>query len=128
MKSIISAVAFLLLGFSSFSQMEGNRYMLSAKLISTPASQVDCGTLAVAQAYEFEVIMSSIDGLEQTVIPVVISCPELKGENFFKVGANYKMEVFDADQSGYSIFNQDVIDQYNIGTNYWAGDIDRIAD
>jgi len=126
MKSILAAVTFLLIGFSSFSQMEGNRYMFTGKLIATPTSQADCGTLAVAQAYQFEVVMTSIDGYDQTNIPIVVECPDLKGENFFKVGATYKMEIFDADQTGYSIFNQDVIDQYAIGTNYWAGDIERI--
>jgi hypothetical protein len=125
MKSILTATL-LFIGFFSFSQMEGNHYMLTGKLIATPTSSADCGTLAVAQAYQFEVVMTSVDGYDQTNIPVVIQCPELKGDNFFKVGATYKMEVFDADQQGYSIFNQDVIDQYGLGTNYWAGDIERI--
>ena len=126
MKSFISSVVFLVIGFSSFSQMEGNRYMLTGKLIAVPTSQVDCGTVAVAQAYQFEVIMTNVDGYDQTSIPVVVKCPELKGSNFFKVGATYKMEIFDVDQQGYSIFNQDMIDQYGLGTNYWSGDIERI--
>jgi len=126
MKTIITFCFALIIGSSVFSQMQGERYMLTAKLISVPSSQADCGTMAVAQAYEFEIVMTDINGLDQNTIPVVISCLELKGENFFKVGATYKMEVFDADQNGYSIFNQDVIDQYNIGVNYWAGDLERI--
>ena len=126
MKAYIIFCFALFLGGSAFSQMQGERYMLTAKLINLPSNQTDCGTAATAQAYEFEVLMTNIDGLDQNTIPVIISCPELKGENFFKVGATYKMEVFDADQNGYAIVNQNLIDQYNIGINYWAGDLERI--
>jgi hypothetical protein len=126
MKTLITCFIALFIGGTAFSQMQGERYMLTAKLINVPSNQADCGNLAVAQAYEFEVIMTDITGLDENTIPEISSCPELKGENFFKVGATYKMEVFDADQNGYSIFNQDVIDQYNIGVNYWAGDMKRI--
>lgn len=126
MKAFITACLVLMIGCSAFAQLQGERFMLTAKLVAAPSTQADCGTMAIAQVYEFEVVMTNIDGYDQANIPVVVSCPELKGVQFFKIGATYKMEIFNEDQDGYSIINQDILQQYGLGTNYWAGDMKRI--
>jgi hypothetical protein len=126
MKSLLTAIIFLAASSTSISQDSPERYMFTGKLISAPANVAACGTTAAAYAYVFEVSMISDDGYAQTNIPIIVKCPDFLGENFFKPGATYKMELFNqGDNDGYSIMNEDVLEPFNLDHNYWTGDIKR---
>jgi hypothetical protein len=116
MKSLLTAIIFLAASSTSISQDSPERYMFTGKLISVPSNLAACGTTAAAYAYVFEVSMISDDGYT----------PDFLGENFFKPGATYKMELFNqGDNDGYSIMNEDVLEPFNLDHNYWTGDIKR---
>lgn len=124
MKKFIAIASLLIVSFAGKAQTS-TPYMFTGKLISTPTSQVDCGTMAFAGVYEFEIIMLSDESYTEANIPVIVPCPELFGQGFFKLGATYKMELFDNNSGiSYSIINQPVLDAYTLPNQYWAGDID----
>ena len=101
--------------------------MFTGELVAVPSAQAECGSEATAAAYEFKIIMFSDNSYDQQEIAIVIKCPKNLGANFFKVGAKYKMEVFDsAGDTDYSIINQDVLANYGLTDPYWAGDIKRV--
>ena len=126
MKSLLIAITLFAFTFSSTAQDTPERYMFTGKLVSVPTNVATCGTIAAAYAYVFEVSMISDDNYTQVNIPIIVKCPDFLGENFFKEGATYKMELFNASTDGYSIMNEDVLEPFNLDHNYWTGDIKRI--
>lgn len=126
MKSILTALFLTAISYTSISQDSPERYMFTGKLVDTPANVAACGTIAAAYVYVFEVTMISDDAYTQVNIPIIVKCPDFLGENFFKPGAIYKMELFNqGDNDGYSIMNEDVLEPFNLDHNYWTGDIKR---
>lgn len=128
MRKLFAAIAFLGLTGMAFGQSQAQTFMFTGKLISTPASTGDCGTMANAYAYEFEVGMISDGSYTDQNIAIIVKCPELYGADFFKVGTTYKIEL--SDQMGsttYGIVNNSVLNNYNLPYNYWAGDMKRIS-
>lgn len=124
MNKLIAVISIVFLSISASAQSDP--IMFTGKLISTPTAAADCGTMAIAAVYEFEVTMIGDQSYTAANIPVVIKCPELLGVDFFKVGANYKMELFDSNGgTSYSIINDAVLANYTLSHNYWAGDIVR---
>ena len=126
MKSLLIAISIFTFTFNSVAQDTPERYMFTGKLVSVPANVAACGTIAAAYAYVFEVTMISDDNYTQATIPIIVKCPDFLGDNFFKEGATYKMELFNTSSDGYSIMNEDVLEPYNLDHNYWTGDIKRI--
>lgn len=122
MNKLIAVLSIVFISLSASAQ--SNPIMFTGKLISVPTSAADCGTLAVAAVYEFEVTMIGDQSYTGANIPVIVKCPELLGANFFKMGANYKMELFDNNGgTSYGIINDAVLTNYNLPHNYWVGDI-----
>ena len=124
MNKLIAVFSIVFLSLTASAQSDP--IMFTGKLISVPTSAADCGTMAIAAVYEFEVTMIGDQNYTAANIPVVVRCPELLGADFFKVGANYKMELFDTNNgTSYSIINDSVLANYTLAHNYWAGDIVR---
>lgn len=107
-------------------QNQGNTYMFTGTLISAPGNSPACGNESHAVVYEFEISMFSDGSYSGTNVPIVVECPASKGLDFFKIGGTYKMEVFDFTNGNFSIYNQNVLDGYNLSTTYYAGDIKRL--
>lgn len=127
MRKFIIALTFTFGTMVSIAQSHGERYMFTGELLTVPTTSADCGTMANAAVYEFKVTMISDGSYAATNIAIIVKCPELLGANFFKVGATYKMEMFDTmGDVAYGIINQNVLDSYNLAYNYWAGDIKRL--
>ena len=127
MKSLLAAFILTITTLTSMAQDSPERYMFTGKLVSAPADVAACGTIAAAYTYVFEVTMISDDNYTQTTIPIIVKCPDFLGDNFFKEGATYKMELFNqGDNDGYSIMNEDVLEPFNLDHNYWTGAIRRI--
>ena len=126
MNKIIAVVSLIFIGFSASAQNQGNMYMFNGKLISTPSSSANCDNTDMAGVYEFEIANLSDNNYTAQTIAILIKCPEQYGADFFKVDGNYKMELFDNDGgTTYTIVNPAILINYNLTTNYWAGDIAR---
>lgn len=126
MKKLIAIFTFVFGLGIVFAQPTGDRYMFTGKLIAAPTSNVDCSTEQKAAVYEFEIVMLSDESYSEQNVAIVVSCPAALGANFFKVGATYKMEVFSDNSTQYDIVNANILDNYNLTHNYWAGDIKRL--
>jgi len=127
MKRLFAVLFIAFTAIAATAQNQGQTYMFTGKLVSAPTTYADCGTLANASVFEFEVTMLSDESYTEVNIPIVIKCPELLGQNFFKIGTSYKMELFDnMGDVQYGIANPDVLANYALTHNYWAGDIKRL--
>jgi len=124
MKKLAALLIFASFGLTSSAQ---NPHMFTGELTGISNSlNADCGSATMALAYEFNITMFSDNSYTAQTIAIVVKCPESFGANFFKVGATYKMELFDTDGgTNATIVNPSVLTPYNLPHNYWAGDIDR---
>ena len=126
MKKLFAVLSLVMVVTAATAQNQGIPHRFTGELITVPAIAPNCGTIASASVYEFKITMLSDGAYTEENIAIIISCPELNGANFFKVGATYKMELFETSDGQYSISNQTVLDNYTLPQNYWAGDIKRI--
>jgi hypothetical protein len=124
MKKLAALLVFATIGLSSTAQ---NPHMFSGELTGISNTvNADCGSATMALVYEFNITQFSDNSYSGQTIAIVVKCPETYGANFFKVGATYKMELFDTDGgTNATIVNPAVLTPYNLAHNYWAGDIDR---
>ncbi len=96
---------------SSFREQEKSikRDNFLARFIGEPASFVDCGVIAGAYPFKFQVAESELgQSLDKTII-IFIPCPELLGKGFFKTGSFYHIETGDKDPDITLFFNQNEI-------------------
>ncbi|MCB9222637.1 MAG: hypothetical protein R2780_14710 [Crocinitomicaceae bacterium] len=126
MKRILALVIIALTTTFANAQSQPERYMFTGKLTNVSTVTTDCGSGSVAVAYEFTVSMLSDYSYTDQSIAILVKCPESYGTDFFKVGSTYKMELFDAVSGTYTIANPQVLNNYNLPHNYWAGDIKRL--
>lgn len=126
MKKLIAVLSLVIVVTAATAQNQGIPHRFTGELIAVPAIAPNCGTIASASVYEFKITMLSDGAYTEENIAIIIACPESEGANFFKVGATYKMELYETSDGQYTISNQSVLDSYTLPHNYWAGDIRRI--
>lgn len=107
-------------------QNQENTYTFTGTLISAPGNFPTCANESHAVVYEFEIETFSDASYTSTNIPIVVECPGELDLNFFKLGGTYKIEVFDFTTGDLSIYNQTVLDDYNLSLIYYAGDIKKL--
>lgn len=123
MKKKLTLLAFWVLVclLSSAQNIRGNTYQLTCELVSEPPSVPHCGVIAWAVVAEMKVIQFSDPDYTAATIPVIITCPEFDGKEFWKMGVRYKLKLSDKNQAdfGWSIPNEEVLEKYQLGTRYY---------
>ena len=100
------------------------KYFLKGYLLEKLELPAGCGIFAFATAYKFRIIETDFKTRKKYII-VLIQCPREKGENFYKKGAIYQINL--ATNSGvpfeWSIYNK--YEKQNLPT-FWARQIEII--
>ncbi len=126
MKNIL-LLAVLLYGINAKAQdsIKGNQYHLKARIINTlDLPGPDCGYFAFATVIEFEIIKFSDSAYSLKNVPIIFTCPEFYGKDFFKVGMIYNIKLADENQAqfGWTIINKGVLNKYDCKKEFWAID------
>jgi hypothetical protein len=124
MKNIF--IIFILLWTVSFQAQNKDEYILRGKLSNELDPGADCGYLKLATVTEFKIIYFSDKNYKNKNIAIIIPCPELYGENFFKRGKTYdlKVKIIKENSSNrdfdYTIQNTKTLEKYNDHNIYWG--------
>jgi hypothetical protein len=109
--------------FVDTADLNARKTIATLKLVEVQPLPPNCGILAFALAQKFEVIRGS-NSLAANQIVVIIPCPELYGEGFFKDGSYYQAELTNQNSAP---FEYGVVSNYrnsNLKT-YWAEKLER---
>ena len=87
--------------------MNSESILFDGRLLEMPSEAPRCGDIKVAVAYRFDVQRLVKRTLGDTVVVVLIGCPDLLGEDFLAVNAVYLIEASrDLEHAGaYTIYN-----------------------
>lgn len=125
MKRIIIILSLILIASIGFAQTEairGNQFELTGKIIKEIGYSPHCGSIAWATVIEFEIIEFSDRNYKQTSIPIIFTCPEFYGEEFFELGKTYTMTLTDENQADFSwaILNDSILTKYPLDKKLWV--------
>lgn len=103
---------------------QAKKYKLTGKLVETVQMTPDCGNIAWAIAYKFEVLSTTIPSYDKKYVLIIQPCPEFLKDNFFQAGEIYEIDI--ATNSGVT-FDFSVINNYekeNLPT-FWTREIKK---
>lgn len=131
MKKLLTILVLILAITSAFAQkdsVKGNQFELKGKLIGEVSLPPVCGTIAWGMVVEFEIIEFSDKSYSSETIPVIFTCPEFYGKQFFKVGNTYQITVADQNQAsfGWTIPNISVLDKYQYKEHLYVIDAKKL--
>lgn len=128
MKLVYYILVFIIFTFNLNAQTDTiveKQYNLKGKLIYKILQSTDCGRIANADVFEFEIITYSDTTYKNKNIGVVIPCPELHGKNFFKLDSTYDMILSDLQTYKWSISNIVVLEKYKLKYKLWVKEIKK---
>lgn len=102
--------------------MKSENIIFVGRLLDLPSDAPRCGSEKVAVGYQFRVQKLVRGRLKNKKVVVLIPCPDFKGDDFFAVNSDYRIEVStDLQEAGsYTIYND-----YAERPVFWAVDINR---
>ncbi|MFP3593706.1 hypothetical protein [Chryseobacterium sp. SIMBA_038] len=126
----IFILAFILISSDYSSQrtrIKGNKYEITGKLVNNVSLTPNCGYIAFATVMEFEIISTTMKNYHDKVIPVIVSCPESYGENFFKLNSIYNLKIADKKQTsfGWTVPNINIAKKYNLEKDLWVTNVEK---
>lgn len=100
----------------------GKQYVLIGKCIDSLSTSADCGIFAIATVLELEIETYSDSTYTEKCIAVIVPCSEFYGEQFFKKGSRYKIEISTVNTSefGWIILNKEVLKRYPLAGELWV--------
>jgi hypothetical protein len=96
--------------------------LFDGRLAERPREAPRCGDVKVAVGHKFEVVRVKRGTLKDRAVVLLIPCPDLLGEHFLEVGAEYLVEAssnLDAAAS-YTVYNE-----YADARRWWAVSVAR---
>ncbi|WP_029296743.1 hypothetical protein [Chryseobacterium hispalense] len=123
----------LLINISAVAQkkkLKRNQYQMTGKIVNDFKMPGNCGYIGYAIVLEFEINNTSLKNYEDKQIPIIVSCPEFFGENFFEKNKTYTLIFTDRHKKdlGWTIPNINVLKKYNLKKQYSLVDIKTLSD
>lgn len=115
------------LTFAQASKIEGGEYEMTGKIINDITLPPGCGIIAFGIIIEFEIIDTNLKNYMNNQIPIIITCPEAYGKNFFKKNKTYKLIFSDKKQTDFSwtISNLSILEKYSFKKQFWLINIKK---
>ncbi len=118
----LTLLFFSTFGFAQVDSIRGNQFELKGKMINDILFPARCGDVAFAIVIEFEIIEFSDSNYSLDSVPVIFTCPEFYGDDFFELGEVYIVKLADEVQAdlGWAIPNASVLLKYNLDKELFA--------
>jgi len=109
------------LTFAQTKKIQGDEYEMTGKIINTISLPPGCGYVAFGIIIEFEIIDTNFKNYTNNQIPIIITCPEAYGKDFFEKDKTYKLIFSDKKQTdfGWTIPNLGILEKYALKKQFW---------
>ena len=107
--------------------IRGNQFHLTGKIIEKVQLPADCGIIAQATVFKFEVIKLTGMSYPNKNIGIVVCCPEFYGKDYFQKGKSYQLVFSDQNQAdfGWLIHNKDLLSKNGLSFEPYAVSVKR---
>lgn len=108
--------------FGQTEKTRGDIFHLKGQVINEVEPTSFCGTFAFATVIEFQIIHFSDTHYKSDYIGVIVTCPELYGQNFFQTGEVYDLVIANENQADFNwlIRNKSKLSKYHLNKDLWV--------